>query len=266
VPIDSDLLLATQGFYGATLRITLSGGGADGVALEPGSALPGHFDFGTLAPHTHYSISIVAADAKLVGAISFETGEGQSSSAVGALRVQSVSESQWSSSSFASENCDNILFADSCYDTGVPPIQTFDVDAGSSSIDPRTLWMTETIHDGESYFQRLPVACGKPVHFKFFSGGADEHVYNVGTNGAIRESDLLVGGLVPPQPSPAPPPEVAAPQPNIESSEVSCDLAPSADARAPGALLMASALCAVVLGRRASGRQRRRALRYVPQG
>lgn len=204
VPIDSDLLLATQGFYSSPFVITISGGGADGVEVEAGSALPHHFDLGTLAPHTHYSIDIVAPGAELVGAISFETGEGQSASADDALRVQLVSENEWSRSSFASEGCDTIFFANSCYDTGVPTIQTFAVDAGSSPIDLRSLWVIETIQGGESIFLSLPVACGKPVHFGSSRSGTDYRVYNIGTNGAVRESNLLVGPVLPlPQPTPA---------------------------------------------------------------
>jgi len=248
VPIDADLLLAKRGFYSAPLLVTLRTGEGNGVDVTSGSTLPDHFDLGTLAPHTRYTIKMVVANTPFADAISFETGEGRSSSQSGGLRVASVSEDPWSESLFDSENCDSIIFADSCYDTGVPPIQAFDIDGGAPPIDPGSLWVIETIFEGESYFRNLPAVCGKPMQFGSSRTGVDSRVYNVGTNGAIRESELLVGPLVPPLP---PRPEVVLRPANTDASGVSCNLTPSADAKGPGAMLIVSGLFAAVLRRRA---------------
>lgn len=220
------------------------------MAVKADATLPGHFDLGTLAPHTRYTIDIVVSGTEFADAISFETGEGQGASETGELRVSSVSEKQITENHFDPETCRSILVGDTCYDfIGVPSVQTFDVDVSSSPIDSGSLWVMETIVAGQSYFSIWPASCGKPVHFGASSSGTDYRVYNVGTNGTIRESDLLVGPL------PPPPPEVVIPPANTDASGMSCDLAPSADAKGPGALVMALSLCAVVLGRRAHRRK-----------
>jgi hypothetical protein len=258
VPIDADLLLVTESVYLPIAQITLVGEGTE-RALEAASALPNHFDLGELAADGAYTVMIKQGPEQGTKSVElhFTTGHRRAPSAEGEVLLRSVSL-DIPSESPAPELCSAVLYADTCYDTGLPGLYAFDVDANPSPVGAESLWMMElTIRDrkpGADYgleFKPWPAACGVPIAFSADPFQFEYRIYNIGEGGIVRTSNVLLGepdpeGELPPEPPP--PARIAA----SEGHDRGCNLSPrrAPSSPVPAWLGVSSALALALLLRR----------------
>jgi hypothetical protein len=107
--------------------------------------------------------------------------------------------------------CNDALWADTCYDTGVPNRYAFDIDAAPSPVDADSLWVIKqsmlddspnpNVYDGP-WFTNWPAACGVPVAFSINPSEREFRLYNIDTNGVVRTSNVVVGEPDPPRQGP----------------------------------------------------------------
>jgi MYXO-CTERM domain-containing protein len=168
------------------------------MPLEPGSALPGHYALPELEPNQFHTIVIRPAVESAPLTLGFTTGERRQSASEGALGLESVSVDYYEGGVVEPGLCTDVLFRDSCFDTGVPPLQTFEVDFGPEPPGEHSLWAIETVYDAETSAlpeadrTRLtpwPAECGAPLQWG--SADAEYRVYNINENGVIRASNTL---------------------------------------------------------------------------
>lgn len=191
VPLDADLLLVMDG-YRPNLEVRL-----DDRILAP-SSIPGIYDLGQLEPSTEYAVTIgirgggVSFDGKPLAprSLTFTTGSrrAQLERERSTLEVTALGERTAPAEPF---DCDEILYANSCYDTGPPVLQTFAADPRADSV----LWIIETIHadSGEHGFTALPSRCGSPQQLTGLQddGNRSYVVHAVSVNGAKASSAVI---------------------------------------------------------------------------
>jgi hypothetical protein len=246
VPIDADLLLLTQAIDLDGAELSLFVGGLRELPLEPGSGLPGHYALPDLGPNEAHAIVVRPADGTPI-TIPFTTGERRASSGEGALDLTAVSQERYATGLIEPALCSDVLFRNTCFDTGIPPLRTFEIDAGLEPLGEHSLWAIETFYPDiqesvylESgpgpYFASWPAACGSPRQWG--SGlGAEHRLYNIGENGSIRESNAL-GRVF----EALPPPQSDDDRP----AHLLCS-ASVGQARSPGTLVAACALALAAL-------------------
>jgi hypothetical protein len=260
VPIDADLLLVTESVYLPIAQITLVGEGTERV-LEAGSALPNHFDLGELAADRAYTVVIEQGNEQGTSSVElhFTTGQRRAPSVEGEVLLRSVSR-HLSSESPAPEFCNAVLYADTCYDTGLPGLYAFDVDANPSPVGAESLWMMHlTFRDpepGVDYgleFKPWPAACGIPIAYSGDPFQYEYRIYNIGEGGVVRTSNGVLG-----EPDPdhelAPEPEPPAPPRPISASEWhdrGCNLSPRRAPSSPAPVWLGVSSALALLVRRA---------------
>jgi hypothetical protein len=195
VPLDADLLIITVGFGdGAHVRL-------DDEELDAASELPGHYDLGTLQPHTHYTISITdrepQAGASEPAKVSwtFTTGDETAKAGragtldVDATHVRMVMQGE-------KFDCADALYAHTCFDTGLPQLYTFDTGTDADV----ALWVIERVaqqNEPPSSFSTLPAECGSPRLLGYEFDLANPTRYRV--NGVLRDGTILTSKVVTPQ-------------------------------------------------------------------
>ena len=246
VALDADLLLVTEGIDLARAELTLVDEATERV-VSTGSEFPGHFDLGELEPERRYTVRIESTHPAATE-LHFSTGQRRVASAEGGLLLRSVSRASTPSVTPAPDFCDAVLSADTCFDTGVPSVYGFEVDASPSPVSPGSLWvMATTAVDDERdlrlgpWFVTRPAACNTPIAFNDDPAHREYTIYNIGEGGVIRASNS-VRGTPDPVPSPAP----------TRDMLLECGLAQSrAPSPPPAFVAVASALAlALVLRRR----------------
>jgi hypothetical protein len=188
VALDADLLLITEGYPVEEVR-------ANDRLLPPGE-LPGVYDLGPLEPMTRYTITVAFVysaaqerDPMEPVELSFTTGAADASYEPSDVVVTAMAERTLQFSEAI--DCRDVLYMNSCFDTGPPVLQSFAVDA-----EP-VLWIIESIRvdDGGHHFQGLPADCGPPQQLTW---GRDDNnrsyiVHAIGVDGSVVSSDEIGG-------------------------------------------------------------------------
>jgi MYXO-CTERM domain-containing protein len=253
VPVDADLLILTESIDLATAELSIVGDGLIEMPLEPGSALPGHYALPELEPNQAHTIAIRPAFESALITFEFTTGERRHSPSEGALSLESVSVDYYERGVVEPGLCTDVLFRDSCFDTGVPPLQTFEVDFGLEPPGEHSLWAIETVYGAEAAalpeaarvrLTPWPAACGAPRQWG--SADAEYRVYKINENGVIRASNTLAHAF-----EPLPPVTSIHPRAGVgeRPSHILCS-ASVGPARSSGTLVAALALGSAVLWRR----------------
>jgi hypothetical protein len=190
----------------------------------------------------------------------FTTGQRRAVSAEGDLVLRSVSRDLPSAS--APDFCQEVQYADTCFDTGAPGLYAFDVDANPSPVGAESLWVMESTfvdpEPGVDYgqpFRPWPAACGTPIGFSFDPSLYEYRIYNIGEGGVVRASNGVLGEPDPDhrielEPEPPPPPRpIAASDWRDRGCDLSASRAPSSPS--PAWLGGSSALALALLSRRA---------------
>jgi hypothetical protein len=210
VPVDADLLLLTEAIDLDAAALSLFVGGLRELPIEPGSALPGHYGLPELEPNQPHTIVVRPFDGTPI-TIDFTTGERRASGGGGALELTAVSQAVYATG-LVEPLCSDVLSRDSCFDTGVPPVRTFEVDAGLSPVGEHSLWAIElfrldiqdSVYLGTGpFWSSWPAACGSPRDFGW-GREVEYRLHNIGESGVIRESNTLALTFGPPSPSPPP--------------------------------------------------------------
>jgi hypothetical protein len=251
VPVDADLLLLTERIDLASAEPTLFVGGLLELPLEAGSTLPGHFDLPELEPNQAHTIVLHPEQGGPI-TIGFTTGERRASSAGGAVGLISISQEPYAPGLIEEGLCHDVLFRDTCFDTGIPLLQTLQVEA--SAVDEHSLWAIETVRFDfeETYIQFWPAVCGPPRQWGALPSDAQYRLYNIGESGAIRESDVLAQAFDLPPPPPRS--EFQPAQADTDPSRgISCSL-PADRGRSAPSLAAACALALMAAWRRRTRR------------
>jgi hypothetical protein len=243
VAVDADLLILTEAIDLDAAELSLFAGGVRELPIEPGSALPGHYGLPELEPNQSHTIVVRPHDGTPI-TIDFTTGERRASGGGGALELTAVSEERYATG-LVEPLCSHVLSRDTCFDTGAPPVRTFEVDAGLSPLGEHSLWtielfrfdLQENVDRGNGpYWSSWPAECGAPRDWG--SGQEAEYrLYNIGENGVIRESNTLTRTF-----EVLPPPPIDYHRPGHIICNVSLGRA-----RSPGALVAACALALAAL-------------------
>lgn len=254
VPVDADLLILTESIDLASAELSIFGDGLIEMPLEPGSALPGHYALPELEPNQAHTIAIRPTFESAPITLEFTTGERRQAPREGALGLESVSVDHYASGVVEPGFCTDVLFRDSCFDTGVPPLQTFEVDFGLEPPGEHSLWAIETVYDAEAFaylpeadrtrFTPWPAACGAPRQWG--SADAEYRVYNINENGVIRASNTLAQVFEPLRPASNIQPGASVGE---RPSHILCSAA-AGTARSSGTLAAACALVSAALWRR----------------
>lgn len=219
VAVDADLLLIGNG---GLRQVTLSAGAGTETLLED-EALPGHFALDELEPDADYTVTVRLAF--LAGAagepepirFGFTTGQRRLPTESGALYIAASTEAPLQEPIDPPGLCTEILFANSCLDTGQPVLQAFTMASERDGFDPSSLWLIETSPPSQpSFFRPWPVQCGMPKQYYYSLEDASYRVYNVGPSGSVRSSDSEPG----PSSAPAEPPGAGI------DSDAGCRLSP----------------------------------------
>jgi MYXO-CTERM domain-containing protein len=251
VPVDADLLILTETIDPASTEVTLLVDGLIELPLEAGSALPGHYDLPELEPNQAQTI-VLRPEGGTPITIGFTTGERRASDEGGALDLVDVSQQQYAQELVESGLCSDVLFRNTCFDTGIPWLQTFAIDAGAAPVAEASLWAIETLSIGlEPWLQFWPAACGTP-HGWGLRASAQYRLYNIGENGVIRESNVLEHVVE--QPPPPPTPNLAQSDAN-PSGGIGCSVSVEHTPAAPS-FVAAAALALTALWRRRRARSR----------
>jgi hypothetical protein len=254
VPVDADLLLVTEAIDLGSAELSLFVGGLDELPLEPGSALPGHYALPELEPNQAHTIVVSPADSTPI-TLRFTTGERRASGGDGALSLTAVSEERYAAGLIEPRLCSEVIFRDTCFDTGIPPLRTFDVDAGPAPLGENSLWaielfrldIPESVYSSGPgpYYTSWPAACGSPRQWG--SGvEAEYRLYNIAENGVIRESNTLARVF---EALPSSPPQSDDDRPG----HIICSMSVG-PARSPGTLIAGCALALAALGWRRRAR------------
>jgi hypothetical protein len=252
VPVDADLLILTERIDLASAEATLFIGGLIELPLQAGSPLPGHFDLPELEPNQAHTIVLHPEQGSPI-TIGFTTGQRRASSEGGALGLISISQEPYAPGLIEEGLCHDVLFRDSCFDTGIPFLQTVEVEAGS--VAEHSLWAIETVRLDfeESYIQSWPAVCGSPRQWGTLPSDAQYRLYNIGESGAIRESNVLAQAFD--LPPPAPRSEFQPAQADTDPSRgIGCSV--TADGRRSAPSLAAACALAVMAAWRRRARRR----------
>jgi hypothetical protein len=246
VPVDADLLILTETIDPASTEVTLLVGGSSELPLEAGSALPGHYDLPELEPNQAQTI-VLRPEGGTPITIGFTTGQRRAAGDEGALDLVDVSQQEYAQELVESGLCSDVLFRNTCFDTGIPLLQTFVIDAGAAPVAEASLWAIETL-GLDSWLQFWPAACGTP-HGWGLRASAQYRLYNIGENGVIRESNVL--DHVVEQPPRSPMSSLAQSDAN-PSAGVSCSVSVERTPVAPFSVAAAT-LALMALWRRRAG-------------
>lgn len=255
VPVDADLLLVTEAIDLDSAELSVFVGGLRELPLEAGSPLPGHYALPELEPNQAHTIVVRPYDGTPI-TIGFTTGARRASGGEGSLDLTAVRQERYATGLVQPALCTEVLFRNSCFDTGIPLLRSFEVDSGVAPLGEQSLWAIETLRlDIEAsanlesapqpYFTSWPAACGSPRQWGFGSE-AEYRLHNIGENGAIRESNTLARAF-----DELPPPWSDYDRPG----HIMCSTS-LGRARPPGALVAASALALAALWRRRRSRAR----------
>lgn len=148
--------------------------------------------------------------------------------------------------------CQRALYANSCFDTGAPPILTLTSEQGAA------LWVfeTEETEDATRYRVLVPGECGKAAALGWSSATALHRAYAIAADGSIRMSANFAGT----EPQPLPEAELARVSTGSAGSfDAACSFFPRTPAgpengRVGWAVLLLPAL--LLTRRRIVGRQR----------
>lgn len=202
VALDADLLLITEGWPVEEVR-------ADDRLLSPG-ALPGLYDLGPLEPMTRYTITVAFVHSAAQGGepaepveLSFTTGADEATHDPSDVAVTAMTERTLPFDEAI--DCEDVLYVNSCFDTGPPVLQSFAVEA-----EP-VLWIIESIRvdDGGHQFQALPADCGPPRQLTWGRDDSNRSyiVHAIGVDGSVVSSDEIEGPFHTPAMPPASTPE-----------------------------------------------------------
>lgn len=231
------MLILTEAIDLDAAELSLLVGSLRELPIEPGSALPGHYGLPELEPNQPHTIVVRPHDGTPV-TIDFTTGERRASAGGGALELTAISQALYVTG--LEPLCSDVLSRDACFDTGVPPVRTFEVDAGLSPVGEHSLWtieffrfdLQENVGRGNGpYWSSWPAACGTPRDWGL-GQEAQYRLYNIGENGVIRESNTRAFTF-----EALPPPQSDYDRPGHIICNVSVGRA-----RSPGALVAAGAL------------------------
>lgn len=190
VPLDADLLLVTEGMR-ADEPIML-----DGEPLTAASDVPGHYDLGLLQPNTTYTVAIAAMDQSAGRTVEhswqFTTGDARGmDERPDAVTILSASSRQLES--FDDVPCPRALYANTCFDTGVPVLEAFETDIDAE------LWAVESVRPdgGDSSWTLYPGECGQPraLDYRFPGAGIRYRVHAILRNGGHASSDSIAAPL-----------------------------------------------------------------------
>jgi hypothetical protein len=257
VPVDADLLILTERIDLESAEVSLFIGGLIELPLQSDGVVPGHFGLPELDPNQAHTIVLRPQDGTPI-TIAFTTGQRRASGENGTVDLVSISQEPYAEGLVEDELCHDVLFRNSCFDTGVPLLQELEVDMGAAPVAEHSLWAIETVRaeDDEPTLQFWPAACGSPHQWGGFFD-AEYRLYNIGESGVIRESDSLAYAVE--APPPPMPPRVA--QADTDPTRgISCSVSVEHGPSAPS-LVAASALALGALCGRRRGRARAFALR-----
>jgi hypothetical protein len=198
VPLNADLLLITSGLDWTDAVVSL-----DGTPLDQEKDIPGHYDMGTLKAHTKYGVALNvpldSSDPTKTKRISwtFTTGDAtEPAPASRALHVQSATGRVIQGGEQL--KCSDVLFVNSCFDTGEPELDAFDVET-SADVE---LWVIEQVSPTGDLLalSTFPAECGKPQLLREANLGTPSpyQVLGVLRDGTMLTSDNVV------TPSPVP--------------------------------------------------------------
>jgi hypothetical protein len=186
VPLDSDLLMLTEGIWDDA-QVTL-----DGEPLSAGSQFVGHFDLGALEPNTTYTVAIKSSGENSPPvdlSWQFTTGDAASDDDVPlAVTIQSAASVVYE---FDDEvTCSPALLANSCFDTGYPTLESFETDVEA------VLWVVELFDPNfpDANYRLYPGECGQPrmLDYPGFNASGQYRVHAILRDGSIVTSEPVM--------------------------------------------------------------------------
>lgn len=261
VPVDADLLLVTEAFDLESAELSLFDGVSE-LPLERGSALPGHYDLPELEPNRAHTITLHPEQGDEL-TVAFTTGERRASNEDGPVDIVSIDQEPYATELIEDELCRHVLFRNTCWDTGIPRLQTFHIEA--AAVAEHSLWTMESFRTDlqESVYvdngpnpslASWPAACGSPREWGALPSDAQYRVYNIGESGIIRESSVRAQAFELPPPAPTPQSHFA-PADTDPTRGINCSVS-SERARSTPALVAAAALALTAFWRRRRARAR----------